>query len=185
MGVIDKIVGQTVAQLEEDGLLEDTFVFYFGDHGGVLPRSKGYLYDTGLHVPLVVRVPENFNNLVDGKFGDRVSGFVSFIDFGPTALQLAGVAVPQQMDGKPFLGKGISMKEVDSRDEVFSYADRFDEKYDLIRSLHKGRFQYLRNYQPYLPDGLNNNYRYKNLAYAQWRDLFYAGELNGATEAIL
>ena len=182
MAAIDEIVGQTVAQLKKDGLLEDTFVFYFGDHGGVLPRSKGYLYDSGLHVPLVVRVPENYKQLADRKFGRRVSGFVSFIDFAPTVLHLAGAAVPQQMDGKPFLGKGISMKEVDSRDQVFGYADRFDEKYDLVRSLHKGRFQYLRNYQPYLPDGLNNIYRFKNLAYAQWRDLFDAGQLSGAAE---
>ena len=69
MQVIDDIVGRTIAKLEEDGLLEDTFVFYFGDHGGVLPRSKGYLYESGLHVPLVVRVPENFKLLVDAEYG--------------------------------------------------------------------------------------------------------------------
>lgn len=182
MSDIDKIVGDTIEQLQQDGLLEDTFVFYFGDHGGVLPRSKGYLYDTGLHVPLVVRIPENFKHLVDGQFGDRVSGFVSFIDFAPTALHLAGVAPPEEMDGLPFLGEDVSLAEVNDRDQVFSYADRFDEKYDMVRSIHKGRFQYLRNYQPYLPDGLNNNYRYKNLAYSQWRDMFVASELNGAAK---
>jgi uncharacterized sulfatase len=180
MTVIDDIVRQTVAKLEEDGLLEDTFIFYFGDHGGVLPRSKGYIYDCGLHVPLVVRVPKNFRHLIDGANGTRVSGFVSFIDFGPTALNLAGVRVPTQMDGKPFLGKGISLDAVNANDESFGYADRFDEKYDFIRSIRKDKFQYIRNYQPYLPDGLNNNYRYKCLAFAEWRDLFEAGKLSGA-----
>ena len=179
MGVIDDIVGKTVALLEEDGLLEDTFIFYFGDHGGVLPRSKGYVYDTGLHVPLVIRVPNNFTNLVDAKLGSRIPGFVSFIDFGPTVLSLAGVKVPPQVDGRPFLGAGISMSEVNSRDESFGYADRFDEKYEFIRSLHKGKYHYMRHYQPYLPDGLNNNYRYKCLAFAQWRDMFEAGQLSG------
>lgn len=179
MGVIDGIVGQTVAKLEEDGLLEDTFIFYFGDHGGVLPRSKGYIYESGLHVPLVVRVPENFSHLVDGDFDARLDGFVSFIDFGPTTLHLAGVDVPEQMDGRPFLGEGVSLEDVNARNESFGYADRFDEKYDLIRSLRRGRFQYIRNYQPYLPDGLNNNYRYKCLAFAEWRELFEAGELSG------
>ncbi len=182
MAAIDKIVGETVAKLEEDGLLEDTFVIYFGDHGGVLPRSKGYLYDSGLHVPLAIRVPENFKQLVDGEFGERVGGFVSFVDFAPTTLHLAGVSVPEQMDGKPFLGAGVSMKEVKARDQVFGYADRFDEKYDFVRSIHQGRFQYLRHYQPYLPDGLQNNYRYKNLAYEEWRELFKAGELSGASQ---
>ena len=179
MGVIDGIVGQTVAKLEEDGLLEDTFIFYFGDHGGVLPRSKGYIYESGLHVPLVVRVPENFTHLVDGDLDARMDGFVSFIDFGPTTLHLAGVDVPEQMDGRPFLGEGVSLEDVNARNESFGYADRFDEKYDLIRSLRRGRFQYIRNYQPYLPDGLNNNYRYKCLAFAEWRELFEAGELSG------
>ena len=180
MQVIDGIVGQTIAKLKDDGLLEDTFVFYFGDHGGVLPRSKGYIYESGLHVPLVVRVPENFKHLVEGKRGSSVEGFVSFIDFGPTVLSLAGVKVPKQVDGRPFLGKGVSAKEVNARDESYGYADRFDEKYDLVRSLRKGKFQYIRNYQPYLPDGLNNNYRYKCLAFKEWRDLFNAGKLSGA-----
>ncbi|MGI9474868.1 MAG: sulfatase-like hydrolase/transferase [Rubripirellula sp.] len=176
---IDRIVGETVAKLESDGLLEETFVFYFGDHGGVLPRSKGYIYESGLHVPLVVRVPEKFKHLVDATAGERVDGFVNFIDFGPTTLRLAGVDVPTQVDGKPFLGADVSMQEVNTRDESFGYADRFDEKYDMIRSIRKGKFQYIRNYQPYLPDGLNNNYRYKNLAFAEWRELFEAGKLSG------
>ncbi|NQU26027.1 MAG: sulfatase-like hydrolase/transferase [Candidatus Nealsonbacteria bacterium] len=180
IAAIDGIVAGTVAKLKEDGLLESTFVFYFGDHGGVLPRGKGYAYESGLHVPLVVRVPEKFRHLVDAKAGSRVDGFVSFIDFGPTVLKLAGVDVPSQMDGKPFIGRGVSIEEVNARDESFGYADRFDEKYDLVRSLRKGKYQYMRHYQPYLPDGLQNNYRYKMLAYKQWRELFRAGKLSGA-----
>jgi hypothetical protein len=69
---------------------------------------------------------------------------------------------------------------VNAKDESFGYADRFDEKYDFIRSLRKDKYQYIRNYQPYLPDGLNNNYRYKCLAFAEWRDLYNAGKLSGA-----
>ncbi len=178
MGIIDGIVADVVAKLEEDGLLEDTFIFYFGDHGGVLPRGKGYVYESGLHVPLVVRVPEHFKQLVDGKAGDRVKGFVEFIDFGPTVLNLAGIAVPEQMDGKPFLGQGLTMAEVNQRDESFGYADRMDEKYDFIRSLRKGKYQYLRAFQNWLPDGLQNNYRYKMLAYEEWRELFESGKLS-------
>ena len=179
MAVIDGIVGSTVAKLKEDGLLEDTFVFYFGDHGGVLPRGKGYIYESGLHVPLVVRVPDKWKHLVDRKIGSRAQGFVSFIDFGPTVLNLAGVKVPEQMDGVPFLGEGVSATEVDARDESFGYADRFDEKYEFIRSLRKGKYQYIRYYQPFLPDGLQNNYRYRMLAFTEWRDLYNAGKLSG------
>ena len=176
--VIDGIVGNTIARLKEDGLLEDTFVFYFGDHGGVLPRGKGYIYESGLHVPLVVRVPSKWKHLVDRKNGSRAQGFVSFIDFGPTVLNLASVKVPKQMDGVPFLGAGISTSEVETRHESFGYADRFDEKYEFIRSLRKGKYQYIRYFQPFLPDGLQNNYRYRMLAFTEWRDLFNAGKLS-------
>ncbi len=174
---IDEIVGKTIAKLEEDGVLEDTFVFYFGDHGGVLPRSKGYIYESGLHVPLVIRIPENWKHLVDAEQGTRQKGFVSFVDFAPTALKLAGVPIPQQMDGRPFLGEGVSMEEVNKQDSTFGHADRFDEKYDLCRSLRVGDWKYIRNYQPYLPDGLQNNYRYFMLAYREWRDLYNQGKL--------
>ena len=176
---MDSQIGAVVDQLKEDGLLEDTFVFYFGDHGGVLPGSKGYAYERGLHVPLVVRIPDRWQHLVqDGSLNSRQSGFVSFVDFGPTLLTLAGLNVPQEMDGRPFLGSEVSVTEVAERDEAFGYADRFDEKYDLVRTLRKGKFEYVRSYQPFNFDGLQNNYRYKMLAYAQWRELYDAGKLN-------
>lgn len=178
MSVIDKQVGQVINQLRQDKLLEDTFVFYFGDHGGVLPRSKGYAYDTGLHVPLVIRVPRNFRHLVDHNPGARLAGFVSFVDFGPTVLHLAGVDRDRRLDGRPFLGPDVSASELASRDIAFGHADRFDEKYDHVRTLRKGRFSYIRNYQGYYPDGLHNNYRYRMLAFAEWRELHRQGKLN-------
>jgi len=178
MQVIDQQVGGVVKKLEEDGLLEDTFIFYFGDHGGVLPRGKGYAYESGLHVPLVVRIPTNFKHLVDHERGSRTDGFVSFIDFGPTVLHLAGLKANPLSDGNAFLGKGISARDLAGRDETFGYADRFDEKYDLVRFMRKGKYTYIRNFQGFYPDALQNNYRYKMLAYTEWRELFKAGKLN-------
>ena len=175
---MDQQIGAVVDQLAADGLLDETFIFYFGDHGGVLPRGKGYAYDSGLHVPLVVRIPEKWKHLVDAQVGSRQEGFVSFIDFGPTVLNLAGIAVPPQMDGHPFLGAGVSQALRDSRQEAFGYADRFDEKYDQVRTLRKGQYEYVRNYQPFNFDGLQNNYRYRMLAFEEWRELFQAGTLN-------
>lgn len=181
--VIDKKIGEVVQQLEADGLLEETFVFYFGDHGGVLPRGKGYLYESGLHVPLVVRVPNKFEHLVTLPVASRTNGFVSFIDFGPTLLNLAGLAVPEYMDGKPFLGSNVTPEDLNARDETFGYADRFDEKYEMVRTLRKANLKYHRNYQGYYPDGLQNNYRYKMLAYQEWRELYEAGRLNEVQSA--
>ncbi len=175
---VDTIVGNVIKQLEEEGELENTFIFYFGDHGGVLPGSKGYAYETGLHVPLVVRIPENFRHLVSFKQGAESDGFVSFIDFGPTLLELAGVESPKGIDGKPFLGKAISKKQVDKQETTYGYADRFDEKYDLVRTVRRGHMKYMRNYQPFNFDALQNNYRYRCLAYQQWREMYQLGELN-------
>ncbi|MEQ9407483.1 MAG: sulfatase [Fuerstiella sp.] len=175
---MDEQIGAVVDRLTADGLLEDTFIFCFGDHGGVLPRGKGYAYESGLHVPLVVRIPDKWKHLVDAEVGSRQAGFVSFIDFGPTVLNLAGAEVPAQMDGRPFLGKGVSQEQLRARDEAFGYADRFDEKYDFVRTLRKGQYEYIRNYQPFNFDGLQNNYRYRMLAFREWRDLYHAGKLN-------
>ena len=174
---MDAQIGAVVADLEKDGLLADTFVFYFGDHGGVLPGSKGYLYETGLHVPLVVRIPENFSHLVDLKPNTRVDGFVSFVDFAATILKLCGIDVPRQMDGKPFMGPGITLGDLEKRDETFGTADRFDEKYDFVRTLRKGKYKYMRSYQPFNFDGLMNNYRYRMQSYKEWWKLYKEGKL--------
>jgi len=173
---VDSIVGRVIRELEEEGLLESTFVFYFGDHGGVLPGSKGYVYETGLHIPLVVRIPKRFRHLTGLKRGESTDGFVSFVDFGPTLLQLAGIELPDGIDGSPFMGKR-SLKPV-QREITYGYADRFDEKYDLVRTIRKGNLKYMRSYQPFNMDGLQNNYRYLCPAYEQWRNMYRAGELD-------
>ena len=175
---VDNYFADYISMLEEDGVLDDTFIFYFGDHGGVLPRGKGYAYENGLHVPLVIYVPKNWKHLVDADYGSRIEGFVSFIDFAPTILNLAGIDIPPHMDGRPFLGTGVSMEEVNRRNEVFGYADRFDEKIDHVRALRKGNLKYIRNYQPFNVDALFNEYRYRMLAYAEWWDLYRAGSLD-------
>jgi arylsulfatase A-like enzyme len=175
---VDQQIGEIVDQLSRDGVLEDTFIFYFGDHGGVLPRGKGYAYESGLHIPLVVRIPDNFKHLSAYSVGAKPNGFVQFVDMGATVLNLAGVKVPDDIDGRPFLGTNTNVSEVESRDVSFGYADRFDEKCDLVRTLRKGKYEYVRSYQPFNFDGLHNNYRYIMLAYREWRDLYHKGKLD-------
>ena len=100
-----------------------------------------------------------------------------------TILNLAGIKIPEQMDGKPFLGKGITLEEINKRDETFGHADRFDEKYDLVRTYRKGKYKYMRSYQPFNIDALYNSYRYKQTAYREWRELYDAGKLNKVQSA--
>ena len=77
----DQEMGAFIEQLKNEGLLENTFIFYYGDHGGVLPRSKGYAYESGLHVPLVVYIPEKWAHLVPFEKDTRTDAFVEFVDF--------------------------------------------------------------------------------------------------------
>ncbi len=180
---MDIQVGKVIDELAKDNLLDNTFIFYFGDHGGVLPGSKGYLYETGLHVPMVVHIPKNYQHLVENMNNRKVEGFVNFIDLAPTILNLAGVKIPEGMDGQSFLGKDVNLKLVNDRNITFGYADRFDEKYDMVRSVRKGDYKYVRNFQPYHHDALMNNYRYKQLAYQEWEKLHIKGELNDVQSA--
>ena len=179
---VDAQIGAFLKKLEIDGLLDDTFIFYYGDHGGVMPGSKGYANESGLRVPMVVSVPQNWQHLAPAPARTRVDGFVEFVDLSATVLNLAGIEIPSAIDGKPFLGKEVTLEDLNKRDQSFGYADRFDEKYDLVRTLRKGKFRYSRNYQPFNFDGLYNEYRYKQTPFAQWRELYLAGKLNAAQE---
>jgi arylsulfatase A-like enzyme len=175
---VDAEVGKLIKQLEKEGVMDDTFIFHYGDHGGVLPGGKGYAHNDGLQVAMVVYVPKNWQHLAPAKAGTRIDGFVEFVDLSATVLNLAGIEIPTQIDGKPFMGKGVTLEELNKRDTAIGYADRFDEKYDQVRFIRKGKYTYWRNYQPFNFDGLHNFYRYKQEVFREWRDLAQAGKLN-------
>ncbi|MCB1122306.1 MAG: sulfatase-like hydrolase/transferase, partial [Verrucomicrobiae bacterium] len=150
---LDIWAGDLIKQLKEDGLYENTTVFFCSDHGVGLPRAKRWLYDSGTRIPLVVRIPEGFRTGVQGVPGSVTSRLVSSIDFGPTVLNLAGVNVPEVMQGQPFLGDDLGKP----RDYVFGARDRMDERYDIIRMARDHQYQYIRNYEP-----LKTFYQYMN-----------------------
>lgn len=174
----DVELGKLIDMLEKENELDDTFIFFFGDNGGSLPGTKGYTGEAGLHIPLVIYIPRNWRDQVNLIPGSRVNGFVSFLDFEPTLLQLAGIEIPDHMDGKPFLGKEIPKEELEGRDIVFGYGDRFDELYAFSRTVRKGKYKYKRNFTPYQPEGSFIFYRYKMEAFQEWRNLYHEGKLD-------
>ena len=138
---LDSVVGVLVNELEREGELDNTIIFFWGDHGDGLPRAKRWLYDSGLNVPLIIRFPGS-------KDAGTVNGqLISSIDLGPSVLSLAGIPVPSHMQGRPFLGNQASSP----RDAVFAARDRVDESYDMIRSVRTKDFLYIRNYYPNEP----------------------------------
>ena len=136
ISAMDAWAGRLIAQLKEDGLYDDTIIFFWSDHGVGLPRAKRWLYDSGTRVPLIVRVPGG-QPAVNGRL-------VSSIDFGPTVLKLAGLSVPKHVQGRSFIHDA-------PRDFVYGARDRMDERYDIIRSVRGPRYRYIRNYEPLKP----------------------------------
>ncbi len=143
---MDKEVGAILEELEADGLAEDTIVFFYSDHGSGMPRHKRALLDSGTKVSLIIRFPEKYQHLAPSGPGTRTDRLVSFDDFGPTVLNLAGQEIPDYMEGKPFLGAA----ESPPREYVYCHRDRVDEVHDLARSARDKRFLYIRTYMPHL-----------------------------------
>ncbi|MEM9480478.1 MAG: sulfatase-like hydrolase/transferase [Verrucomicrobiota bacterium] len=141
---MDHWAGEMIQQLKDDGLYEDTIIFFWSDHGVGMPRGKRWLYDSGTHIPLIVRVPEKFRSEKQGEPGTVDSQLISSIDLGPTVLNLVGIDAPEHMQGRAFLGPNLSTP----RDFVYGARDRMDERYDIIRMVRDQRFKYIRNYEP-------------------------------------
>ncbi len=145
---LDLQVGEIMANLKEDGLLDDTIVFFFSDHGHGMPRHKRWLLDSGLRVPLIVRVPPGMKALAEGLApGAETDRLVSFVDFAPTVLHLAGIDVPDVLQGRPFLGS----QPAPPRRFIYGARDRADDMFEVSRAVHDGRFLYVRHFLPHLP----------------------------------
>ncbi|APZ92452.1 sulfatase-like hydrolase/transferase [Fuerstiella marisgermanici] len=144
---MDRWVGEHLKALDEAGVADDTIVVYWSDHGVGLPRAKRWLYESGTHVPLIIRVPERWQSLVGEGFqpGTRSDRMISMIDLGPSMLSLAGVPAPEHMQGKAFMGPHSQA----ARKYIFGARDRMDERYDIIRMVRDKQFRYIRNYEPY------------------------------------
>lgn len=150
---------------------------YNQDGLGAATPNKGYTGELGLHVPLVVYIPKNWREKLDLPVGGSVDGFVSFMDFAPTLLHLAGLDIPSEIDGAPFLGEDLPLKVLNERDKTFGYGDRFDELYAFTRTVRIGNYKYSRNFVPYQPKSFYAFYRYKMEAFKEWKELYEKGQL--------
>ncbi|HWR51061.1 MAG TPA: sulfatase-like hydrolase/transferase [Bryobacteraceae bacterium] len=144
---MDYQAGDRLREIEQAGLLEDTMVFFWGDHGVGLPRGKRWLYESGTHVPLVIRIPKKFRTASQGAPASVDSQLLSFVDLAPTVLNLAGAEIPKHMQGRAFLGPKLTPE----RKYIYGIRDRMDERNDCVRMVRGQRYRYLRNYVPHKP----------------------------------
>lgn len=170
IAVMDQQVGEILAQLEADGLAESTIVIWTTDHGDGLPRAKRDLFDTGIKVPMIIRWPEAMRpaGVPENGIDTRL---VSFIDFAPTLMRLAGVPLPSYLQGRDFI-------EGDSREYIFASRDRIDEVSDRQRAVRDGRYKYIRSWYPQQPGGHHLAYRDNMDMMDELWTLLEAGELN-------
>jgi uncharacterized sulfatase len=177
----DADAGARLAELDAAGLTEDTIVFYFSDHGSGMPRSKRWPYDSGLHIPLVVYIPDKFVHLrpADYSPGGASDRLVSLVDFAPTMLSLAGIEPPSWMQGHAFLGAHVAPPQP----YLYGFRGRMDEKIDLVRSVTDGRYVYVRNYLPHRIYGQYLRYMFETPTTRVWHRLHLEGKLNSVQDA--
>ncbi|MFN6331497.1 MAG: sulfatase [Planctomyces sp.] len=176
IAVMDGEAGRLLDELELAGLADETIVMFWSDHGNGLPRAKRWIYDSGVRVPLIVRVPEKYREWAGaGMAGSRDERLVSLLDLGPTVLSLAGVGIPEGLAGQPLLGPGRS---AGGRRFVYGARDRLDERQDLVRAVRSERYRYVRNLMPWYPALQEISYGERNETMREWRRLGAAGELS-------
>lgn len=178
LSIMDGEVGRLLEQLEQDKLDDNTIIVYYGDHGCGLPRGKRWLYQSGLHVPLIVVMPSRYQHLAGEQYsvGGKSDRLVSFVDLAPTMLSLTGVKPPAQMQGKAFLGRHAAPK----REYLYGFRDRMDERIDMSRAVRDGQYLYIRNFFPQRPQGTYLNYMFQTPTTKVWKQEFDAGRLNPA-----
>ena len=147
ISTLDVFVRDLLAALEADGLAQDTIVFFYSDHGAGMPGGKAAAFDRGLRVPLLVHFPDKFRHLAPAANGTVTDRLVSFVDFGPTVLHLAGVKLPEHMQGRPFLGPDLS----EPNRFVHGTRDRMDETLETTRWISDGRYHLVRSFDPRPP----------------------------------
>jgi uncharacterized sulfatase len=175
---MDALVGKNLREIEEAGLADDTIVFYYGDHGSGMPRNKRWTYNSGLHVPLIVYVPEKFKHLRPDDYLEdgETDRLVSFVDLAPTLLSLCGIEPPDHMQGHAFAGEYAA----EPQPYVYGFRDRMDERFDMVRSVRDQRYVYIRNYMPHKTYGQYIAYMFQTPTTRVWKKRFDEGELNHA-----
>ncbi|NNM29903.1 MAG: sulfatase [Akkermansiaceae bacterium] len=172
----DVRIGWMLRQLEKDGLADDTIVIFFSDNGRLEARGIHWPFDSGLHVPMIIRWPENLPAPAQIRPGEPDERVISLLDLTATTLWMAGVERPPLMQSRIFLGPDADP----DRTYAFSARDRIDETEVRMRSVSDGRYHYIRNFTPGAGFLTLNRYKEKCfLVKPLMRELHAAGQLKG------
>jgi arylsulfatase A-like enzyme len=147
VAIVDYQFSKIMEELEADGLIESTIVFFYSDHGTGMPRHKRALHDSGMKVPFMIHIPEKYAAKFKFNANSINDNLISFIDLAPTLFEMAGISIPAGYPGKPIIFKD----NVIERTHLYGASDRVDEGFDLARSIRTKKYLYIRNFLPHLP----------------------------------
>ena len=171
--ITDWHVGQVIERLKKEGILDNTVIIFFTDHGISHARGKQFLYDEGTHIPLVIKGPGI-------PIGQKRQDLVEHIDIAALSLAIAGIQIPQKMEGLNILSPQSKPKEF-----VFAARDRCGEAADQIRSVRSEKFLYIKNFFPERPHLMPSNYKDTKLIIKRLRQLHGEGKLNSLSKQLL
>ncbi|MEZ4700537.1 MAG: sulfatase [Rhodothermales bacterium] len=173
---MDVRIGWILDRLRRDGLADNTIIVFFGDNGRMEPRGIHWMWDTGLHVPMIVYYPPGMEAPPQFTRGGVIEDVVSLLDVTATTLWMAGVEKPLNMQSRVFLGEHPDPP----RAFAFSARDRIDETVNRIRSVRESRYHYIRNYMPEMGFASLNRYKEKCfIIQPLMREMLAAGTLTG------
>jgi arylsulfatase A-like enzyme len=167
IAAMDALVGELIAKLKADGLYENSIIIFTTDHGDGLPRAKRTVYESGTHVPLMIRFPHAQDA------GRMTKELVSFVDIAPTILAFAGVDAPSWMQGRVIAGPDAAAPPA----FVFHAADRLDEREQRVKAVGSDRYRYIRHYTPDRPRLPDISFQNGGGVMQEMRRLFAAQEL--------
>jgi N-sulfoglucosamine sulfohydrolase len=173
---VDVRIGWILEQLKKDGLEDDTIVVFFADNGRLDARGIHWPFDSGLHVPMIIRWPKNHKRPAGFKPGTVNDQVISLLDLTATTMWMGGVKRPLGMQSRRFLGSDADAK----RTFAFAARDRIDETEIRMRSVNDGTYHYIRNFTPGAGFLTLNRYKEKCfLVKPLMRELHAAGKLTG------
>ena len=163
----DEEVGQILKALEKAGRLDSSAVFLWTDHGVSHLRGKQFLYEEGIRVPMIIRLPKKE---LAGTVRDDL---IEHIDVAACSLKLAGIKIPEHIQGHDFLSSDYKPRKF-----VFAARDRCDETVDILRCVRDSRYKYIRNFMSHLPHTQPSQYKDGKKIIQVIRGLYSEGKLN-------
>lgn len=174
--IMDKWLGTRLDALEASGRADETIIYFFADNGGSAGGSKGFLRQDGLQVPMIAYYPEKWAHLAPASTDGRSDELIEFVDMPPSMLNMAGIEVPDYMQGRVFCGEDTDPEQ----DYVYGIRCNQDE-FNFIpsRAITDGQYKFIWHYNTFFTKGVRNDFQIQMPGFREWEEAYRNGDLSG------